>query len=320
MNFDSIKNNDFLLFKEAAGHRICQLLQNEDNTIEEIMRNPDGTVWVERKGVGEELIGNIQSDVNAKKMIEIVASSMKRICNEKKPTLSGEIPGLGYRFQGFMPTTVDGYAWNIRVPSPFVFTLEDYATAGIISVQQKNILEQFVKEGKNILVAGATRSGKTTFLNGLLVESSKQNNRHLLIEDTRELKCSAKNKVHLRSNEYADQADLLEAAMRASPKRIIIGEVRRGKVAEVYLMSANTGHEGILCTIHCKSALDSLYRLEELLAEAGLTPVPASIIRAVNVVVYIEAARISFQRKVKEIVEVKGYKNGEYELVSILEN
>lgn len=317
-NIMSLKSNDFLSFKSALGPVIFELLQNKDKNIEEIMRNPDGTVWVDRKGVGEELIGKVQSDIDAKRTIEIVASATKRICKIESPTVSGEIPGLKYRFQGMMPNNVESPAWTIRIPSENVFTLDDYVTNKIITQEQKVKLIEMIQGGWNILIVGGTSSGKTTFLNALLVESSKMNLRHILIEDTYELRCSAKNKVYLHSNEYASMEDLLEASMRLRPKIIIIGEAKNGPVAGTFLRACNTGHKGTKCTIHANSARDGLHRMEELLEEDGKSPSPRSIARAVQAVVYIEAAHDSTWRKVKEIVEVKGYHEGNYILNQII--
>jgi P-type conjugative transfer ATPase TrbB len=309
MKSELMKNHEYQILQSALGPEIVKYLF--DPSVEEVMRNPDGNVWIDQKGIGEVLIGPIQNDSNAKRTIEIVASACGKICNREKPILAGEIPGLGYRFQGIMPDSAESPAWTIRIPSEKVYTLEDYVSAKIMTEEQKLVLTSAILEGRNTLVIGGTKSGKTTLVNGMLVVSSTTFQRHVLIEDTGELRCSAPNKVHLHSNKYASASDLLEATMRLSPKRIIIGEAKRGPEAYTFLMASNTGHKGIVCTIHANSAKDGLYRLEELLQENGMVPVPQAIARAIDIIVFIEATPTS--RKVQEIVEVIGYSQ-DYEL------
>lgn len=305
MKSETMKGHQLELFRSALGPDILHLF--EDPAIEEIMRNPDGLVWIDRYGEGQILVGPLQSDVNAKRTIEIVASACGKIADREHQRLSGEIPGLGYRFQGVLPDAVNSPAWNIRIPSKKIYTLDDYVAAGIMTAEQQQKLTAAVIEGRNILVVGGTKSGKTTLLNALLVISSTTNERHILIEDTGELRCTAENKVHLHSNQYASSADLLEVTMRLSPKRIIVGEAKRGPDAYTLLMASNTGHKGIQCTIHANSAKDGLERIEELLTESGMIPVPRAIARAIDIIVYIEATRQG--RTIREIVEVQGYTN-----------
>lgn len=318
MKNNNLQNELFQHFKSAVGPNIYHLLQNEDGTIEEIMRNPNGTVWVDKKGIGEEITGFVQSNIDALRTIQLVATANKKICNEKNQILSGVIPGLRYRFQGMHPDVVESPVWAIRIPSRDIYTIDNYEAAEIITKAESEALKRAVLKGRNITVVGGTKSGKTTFVNALLAESAKVKERHVLIEDTVELRCKAENCVPLLSNEYSSSAELLVATLRLSPKRIIIGEARIGAVAETMLMAANTGHEGIICTIHASSAIDGIYRIEEMLAEAGKNPVPRSIARALDIIVYIEAQKTG-GRKVKEIVKVKGFKNNEYIVTPLLE-
>lgn len=313
-----LMSDQYRNFLHALGPTIVNLLENKDKDIEEIMRNSDGSVWVDRKGKGEEFIGNVQSDIDAIRTIQIVASATKRICNAANPFLSGEIPGLGYRFQGVMPDIVESAVWTIRIPSDEVFTLDDYVKAKIMTQEEKDALVQMIIDGWNLIVAGGTSSGKTTLLNAILKESSKLNLRHVIIEDTYELKCSAKNKVVMHSNDYGSMEDILETTMRLRPKHIIIGEAKSGAVTGTFIRSCNTGHKGIKVSLHCNSAKDALLRIEELLEEDGKIPSRRSIARAVRGIIFIEEIKTAPWRKVKEIVEVMGYENGDYVLKPII--
>ena len=125
-----------------------------------------------------------------------------------------------------------------------------------------------------------------------------------------ELQCATKNKERFVASDDVPMQKLLKTAMRYRPDRIIIGEVR-GKEALDLLKSWNTGHPGGFATVHSNDAVAALVRLEHLVMEASAAPMPSLIAEAVNVVVYMmEFGRLG--RRVTEIIEVTGYKEGEY--------
>jgi type IV secretion system protein VirB11 len=110
---------------------------------------------------------------------------------------------------------------------------------------------------------------------------------------------------------------LLKTAMRYRPDRIIIGEVRGGEALDL-LKSWNTGHPGGFATVHSNNAYASLLRLEQLIAEVSVTPMQTLIAEAINVVVYMkEFGRLG--RQVTEIIEVTGFKEGEYRYEPVYE-
>ncbi len=304
MKSESMKSSEIRIFRDAVGPKILDLL--EDPTVMEIMRNPDGNVWVDRQGKGQTNAGPLQSDANAKRTIECISTASGRTLNKtERPYVSGEVPGYGHRFQGVMPPVVDSPAWCLRVRANRIYTLEDYVTSGIMRQNQKEVILEAVHKRKNILVVGATQAGKTTLVNAILHESSKTQQRHILIEDTYELQCSADNKVYMHSNDTIQMNDLLALTMRMNPTRIIVGEVKRGMEAYTLLMAMNTGHGGCVSTIHANSAKDGLYRIEEILLEANMTAVPRSIARAIHIVIFIEATPEG--RRIREIATVTGY-------------
>ena len=136
-----------------------------------------------------------------------------------------------------------------------------------------------MRERKNILVVGGTSSGKTTLVNALLAEIADLDERVVILEDTRELKCAAADCVALRTKPgVATLADLVRSTLRLRPDRIIVGEVR-GPEALDMLKAWNTGHPGGITTVHANSAPAGLYRLEQLVQEAVVT-VPRDLIVA----------------------------------------
>lgn len=160
---------------------------------------------------------------------------------------------------------------------------------------------------------GGTGSGKTTLVNAVINEMVLTNPREriFIIEDTGEIQCSAKNFVQYHSTLEVSMTMLLKTTLRMRPDRILVGEVR-GPEALDLLMAWNTGHEGGAATLHANNAKAGLDRLAMLISMHPDSPKPIEplIADAVHVVVHI--ARTQEGRQVQEIIEVKGYKDGQY--------
>jgi type IV secretion system protein VirB11 len=214
------------------------------------------------------------------------------------------LPGSGERFEGLLPPVVAAPAFAIRKPAVAVFTLDDYAAAGIMTARQAEALRAAVAERRNILVAGGTSTGKTTLTNALLAEVAKTADRVVLIEDTRELQCQAPNFVALRTKDgVASLSDLVRSSLRLRPDRIPIGEVRGAEALDL-LKAWGTGHPGGIGTIHSGSALGALRRMEQLIQEAVVT-VPRALIAETIQLVVVLAGRGS-ERRLAELAQVEG--------------
>ncbi len=176
----------------------------------------------------------------------------------------------------------------------------------MLTLEHYNILKNAIKDRKNILIVGGTGSGKTTFTNAILdsIVKTHPNHRLIIIEDTAEIQCVAKNKVILRATDKVSILRLLKATMRLRPDRIIIGEVR-GKEALDLLKAWNTGHPGGVATVHANSAKGGLIRMEQLISEATTANMKELIAEAIDIVVYIE--KTPKNRKIKEVIEVKSF-------------
>jgi type IV secretion system protein TrbB len=304
--------------KEDLGPLILSALGNDE--IFEIMLNPDGTLWVEGfKGMEE--YGRMEPDA-AQNLINTVSSVAERITNNKSPSFGGELwvefknEFKLFRFQAFIPPVVKYPTFVIRKPAGKAIPIEEFVKDEIITKDQETKIKDAVINKKSILVAGGTQSGKTTLSNAILDYLSRvcPKDRIITIEDTLELKCTVKNCVSLQASPEKSMNELVSDAMRSRPDRIIIGEVR-GKEAHSLIKAWNTGHPGGLSTIHANSAESSLLRLEQLIMEADVTPVPESIAEAVNVLIYIKKTNKGKKgRQVTSILELKGYdkQNGGY--------
>jgi type IV secretion system protein VirB11 len=132
------------------------------------------------------------------------------------------------------------------------------------------------------------------------------------IEDTTELQCAVKNYLDLRAVGCVGMLDCLRASMRLKPTRIVVGEVR-GAEAHTLLKAWNTGHPGGAATVHANDAISGLIRLESLVAEATSAPQQSLIAEAVDLVIFVdEETAVAAGRKVREVLLVIGYSNGEY--------
>lgn len=294
--------------REAMGASIFAEL--DDPLVVEIMLNPDGQVFVERLGAPMRLIGKLARDA-AETIIGAVAHALGTQVTVDQPIISGELPIGGHRFEGLLAPVVQSPVFCIRRRATQLFSLESYISYGILSEGQASTIRHAVKSRLNIVVAGGTGSGKTTLTNAILAEIAAMSPEHRLVilEDTAEIQCAADNAVYLHTSDEIDMARLLKSTMRLRPDRIIVGEVRDG-AALTLLKAWNTGHPGGIATIHANSATAALTRLEQLIAEVSPNPMPEVIGEAVDMVIFIE--RTPTGRKVQDLLQVEGFRQGEY--------
>ncbi len=290
------------MLRTALGPKISAYL--EDPTIVEVMLNPDGRLWIDRLSGGLEDTGCRITPADAERIVRLVAHHVGVEIHAGSPRVSAELPEGGERFEGLMPPVAAAPCFAIRRPADAVFTLDDYVEAGIMSGAQAELMRASVLERMNILVAGGTSTGKTTLVNALLAEVAKTGDRVVLIEDTRELQCTAPNLVALRTKDgAASLSDLVRSALRLRPDRIPIGEVRGAEALDL-LKAWGTGHPGGIGTLHAGSAVGALRRLEQLIQEAVVT-VPRALIAETIDLIAVLAGRGS-ARRLAELAEVKG--------------
>ena len=290
------------MLRTALGPAIAAFL--EDPTIVEVMLNPDGRLWIDRLSTGLADTGERLSAADGERIVRLVAHHVGAEVHAGAPRVSAELPETGERFEGLLPPVVAAPAFAIRKPAVAVFTLNDYAAAGIMTEGQAEVLRRAVAERSNILVAGGTSTGKTTLTNALLAEVAKTADRVVLIEDTRELQCLVPNLVALRTKDgVVSLSDLVRSSLRLRPDRIPIGEVRGAEALDL-LKAWGTGHPGGIGTIHAGTGIGALRRLEQLIQEAVVT-VPRALIAETIDVVAVLTGRGS-ERRLTELVRVTG--------------
>jgi pilus assembly protein CpaF len=264
-------------------------------TISEIMVNPDGSVWIEEKGhIG--LQPGIRFDDGALLTgLEVIANRFGKKLDADSPIMNLRLPD-GSRMAALIPPVVNpNPMMTIRKFTSRNFTIRDLIKRKTLTEAQAETLTNYVQRGDNILISGSTSSGKTTLTN-VLAGFIPDGDRILILEDVAELYIR---KPHVISAEaqfdtHRNQigfADLLKAALRHRPDRIIVGEIR-GQEARVFLDALNTGHRGSITTIHANSARDALRRLAQLAMRGSGGGVPwhdveEECVRSIDVIVQV---------------------------------
>jgi len=294
------------MLRTALGSAIAGWL--EDPTVVEVMLNPDGRLWIDRLTEGLADSGKRLSAADGERIVRLVAHHVGAEVHPASPRVSAELPETGERFEGLIPPVVASPAFAIRKPAVAVFTLDDYAAAGIMTAEQAEILRVAVAQRRNVLVAGGTSTGKTTLVNALLAEVAKTADRIVLIEDTRELQCKAPNLVALRTKDgVASLSDLVRSSLRLRPDRIPVGEVRGAEALDLP-KAWGTGHPGGIGTIHAGSGMGALRRLEQLIQEAVVTVPRALIAETINLIAVLVGR--GAERRLIELAIVEGLSSG----------
>ena len=283
-----------------------------DDSVSEIMGNPDASWWFERDGIVWPET-NIQFDSNRLRTgLEVIANHLGKRLDEDNPLLNVQLPD-GSRLAAVIPPVVrPAPAVTIRKFTSRQFTVADLIARGTLSRSLADFLSDQIRCGKTILISGGTGTGKTTLLN-VMAQAIPDEERIVVIEDTTELRIEKPNVIAVECQTDTFKArisfdDLLRSTLRWRPDRIILGEVR-GTEARTLLDSFNTGHAGSLATIHANSAEKALHRFANLVmrshAQSTFSDTEAEIGEAVDFVVHIE--RKPGSRVVREVLAIQGY-------------
>ena len=299
------------LLQTALGSAVYQALS--EDLVTDVYTNADGVLWTRRLDIGRQATGVTLPAEDRARAIRLVADHVGVILSPERPAIDAELPELGERFSGALPPIVAAPTFSIRKHASRVFLLEDFVRQEVISPSQAKFLKAALRARKNILISGATGSGKTTFANALLAELAAGANpdRIVIIEDTLELKCQAPDVLSLRASDHVTIRDLVKLTLRNTPDRIVIGEVRDGAALDL-VKAWRTGHGGGLGTLHADSAAGALERLEALILEVAQNAHRHDIAAAVNVVVHITGRGAT--RRVQTLAEVLGCSAGAYQL------
>ncbi len=316
----------------------------EDPEIQEIMINGEDDIWIEKKGrlIKQDipiknpfirgLIKNLAvmdgRDVSVENGLSIVDTRLDRL------RIAAAI----------QPTSVHGHIISIRKQSSITLTIDNYTELGnpaIIknkedfceedTVRNSEELVRFfnyiIKQHKNIIIAGGTSSGKTTFLKALLQLVDK-NERVITLEDTPEIASHVEilpnNRVCLEANKTlgVEIRDLVKLSLRLRPDRIIVGEIR-GYEAFDLMQALNTGHDGGITSLHANSAFEALSRLETMILMSDIQwphiAIKQQIARTFDYVIFMKRDNNDGKRKVFQIIRILGIDDdGKYRIKNII--
>ena len=233
-------------------------------------------VWVDC-GQGVE---PIDDGFSSEEEVRALAITMAAICGKRLddagPIVDGILP-MGVRVHAVIPPlSGEGTIISLRIPARGGLTLEQMRKGASIDDTTQQILSRMLEVRCNVLISGATGSGKTTLLSALL-SSISVNERLICIEEISELHPAHPHVVHLQARQANTQgrgevslSELVRAAMRMRPDRIILGECRGGEVRDI-MSALNTGHRGSFATIHANTPAEVPARLNALGALAGMS-------------------------------------------------
>lgn len=312
------------LFYSVRGLDVLQELA-DDPRVTEIMANGYRKIFYEKDGALRRWDKSFSSPERLEDVIQQIAARCNRTVNEQMPVMDARLED-GSRVNVVMkPVALDGPILSIRKFSDRPITMERLVELDSITGEAADFMKMLVESRYTILVGGGTSTGKTTFLNALS-GFIPEGERIVTIEDTAELQLQGiENLVRLEARQKSLQGgseisirDLIRTALRMRPSRIIIGEVRGGEAGD-FLNCLNTGHDGSLGSAHANSIRDMTGRIE-MMALMG-TRLPAEVIRrqivsGIEVLVHLERDRQG-KRKVAEIGEITGIKEGKAEVVPL---
>jgi len=281
----------------------------DEPTVRELYVNADGRVWANRSGVGRQATGLVLEEIAIVKFLGAIAAYRKETLTPEKPSLSAAMPESrfeGARLQGYIPPRAPGPGFNLRKHAAAVPTLASYLDRGAMTFEVFDLLLESIDARRNILVAGPTFSGKTTFLAAMIGAISERwpSHRLLIIEDTPEIRCPAPDYVLFRSLPGEELGQAINAeVVRVTPDRIFWAEFRNRSAfycAELW----TSGHPGGAASMHAESVEGALQRMDLLMLDGRKGSYARLIALAVDVVVVLERGAVGGQ--VRDIALVDG--------------
>jgi pilus assembly protein CpaF len=284
------------IFAETAGFGpIEDLLQ--DNAVSEIMVNGPQQVWVEREGQLYLTDVKFADAAHVLRVIQRIVTPLGRRCDESSPMVDARLPD-GSRVNAIIPPlSLIGPVLTIRKFQRVMLQPADLISNGTLTADALALLRACVAGRSNIVVAGGSGAGKTTFLN-VLSSFISSRDRIITIEDAAELRLAQRHVVTLEARPANAEGagaisirELVRNALRMRPDRLVIGECRGAETLDM-LQAMNTGHDGSLTTVHANSARDAISRIETMVLMAGgdlpLRAIREQIAAALDLVVFVE--------------------------------
>jgi pilus assembly protein CpaF len=276
-----------------------------DDGIDEVLVNAGSEIWIDRDGALQ-YVGSLGTD-RVDLLIERVLAPLGRRVDRTSPIVDARLADGARVCAVLPPVAVDGPALSIRRFRRRILPLESFTDdVGVV------LLHELLQARCNLVVVGATSSGKTSLVAALVAEVDPSQ-RLVIVEDTAELPLRHPHALRLEARPptidgpgAVDLAQLVRTALRLRPDRIVVGEARGDEVLAL-VQAMNTGHDGSISTCHANSPTDALLRLESLVLQAAPTwPLAAirhQLARSIDVVIHVERATDG-ARRITELAEV----------------
>ncbi len=292
---DNVLSNEDLPLNAAEQVQLADDLREEtlgvgplapllgDPAITDILVNRFDQIYVERFGHLEATEVRFRDNEHLVRIIQRIAARVGRRIDESSPMVDARLAD-GSRVNATLPpVTIDGPTLSIRRFGKRRLKQDDLQRLNMFSPAMQTFMRWMVLARSNVIVAGGTGAGKSTFL-GALCEAIPETERIVTIEDAAELLLDQVHVVrmetrpsNLEGTGRITSRDLVINALRMRPDRIIVGEVRGGEALDM-LQAMNTGHDGSLTTVHANSPRDAISRLETMVLMAGVD-LPSRAIR-----------------------------------------
>jgi len=289
-----------------------------DNTISDLMINGTTGVFADRNGVVEHIpLASALTTDTLLAATQQIARKLGQNLSDQNPILNTRLPDGSRVAVVGPPASINGITMTIRKFNRW-YTSDELIASGSLPEQVRDTVVRLIGDRKNGIISGGTGSGKTTLMKALL-DYVPLHERLIVIEQPAELKVAHPNAIRWEAVEAIPgqvaitPSQLLAAALRHRPDRIIMGEIR-DECGYDLLQAMNTGHGGTLSTIHAKSAWDALNRLSDLALSAkpnlNHAFVRSETAEAIDFVLYCERDH-SGKRRVRELIHVAGYNHAE---------
>lgn len=284
-----------------------------DESISEVMVNGADRVFIEKDGYLQPVPGVFLGEKALLIAVKNIARRLGGDISESHPILDSRLPDGSRVAAVIPPCSLNGVTLTIRRFNTRHFEMADLIAAGALDQHLANYLEDCVLSRKNVLISGGTSCGKSSLLN-ILARFIPEDERIVLIEDTAEIQLRHINLVRFEARQPQNGMpgiairDLLKAALRHRPDRLILGEIRGGEAFDL-LQLLNTGHAGTLSTIHANSAKQGLARFASCVLQSGVElpyrSVKSNIADSLQVVIQVE--RRPGRRYISQVMEINSY-------------
>lgn len=291
---------------------------NNPNVEEIVLKSNFHGIIIDHKNKNTFILKDINS-IELLVAIDLLLQSTQNNLNNSNPFVSFKtfVNNIPFRVSITHPSIcAEGfYKINFRRISKKIFPLTEYST----NTEYIDLSLSLFHAKKNIIIAGSTGSGKTSFLSSL-IKNINENTHTLILEDTDEIIAPNKSSTKFLATKELGKTlnDFCSYALRLSPERLILGEIRSAEVVP-YTLLMNCGHRGLISTIHSDGATDVVERMSLLFSLYSDNPniseehIKKLICKNIDIVIYLE------NKKIKEIIQLIGYSNNQIISENLLE-